>query len=791
MVASLVALLLMTSPGAAGDVEVQRAIGPFEVSADATGESFRPIVLGAAAGDTAWRRARATFHLDAAPESGHWLLCLGGPGLDLDTELNGHALTRIVDAWQDRPELRAGPRFDVDAADLAVGDNRLSVTFKGERAGRGFEAGPALLLSPTPSSLLRASSIARDLTVRTGNLSSLATIGKSGTLLDRVSFVEPDGTFRLAGSVEFTFVEPSGKETPVRRLETRTPAPLFPVVSVQLEDARFAEYTTRMTAFAPFLVTDAVASRARAVVFTIVQTGKDDFSYRWRVRLFPALGGALRVVRNPDDHTVLLHDGRVGIVAPDADVVGGDDAPVALDLHVEYRKKPGELRPMAACTVVGAFVGIDPSQAGASAPAALAEVARSVLKTAKSATTSMSAFAALIPSEPSEATVAAGLASRISALANLLNGRTRGDASVFVPPEGPASAAAYFEDEWTLFQSPARERATIAWLLSTQAEDGAIRGDATGSAPPLVEIERDCYTVLRACRWYRWTYEGDALGAFATKLERALEHAHGKIEGTPVEALATSHPAGVPRLSLFHLRCALAAAHRDLADVLGQVGHADATVKELAARGEVLRKELAASATAAPDGRPEEEAVALVFGLVDLATASERVDRLAALPAAKDPIDWREAVLARGLLEAGRTEAGRTRSAAIEAAIRDLDLPLRPEIAAYHTALCYGVLGIRRDDLGTLEFFPRLQGREQVRTVIALPEGPFRVQLLPPDVQFHRQLIAQNDSSLDVLLVVGVPGGLGGEKPRVVGPSRWSIYEKLLPATQGWRERVR
>ena len=59
------------------------------------------------------------------------------------------------------------------------------------------------------------------------------------------------------------------------------------------------------------------------------------------------------------------------------------------------------------------------------------------------------------------------------------------------------------------------------------------------------------------------------------------------------------------------------------------------------------------------------------------------------------------------------------------------------------------------------------------------------MQLLPPDVQFHRQLIAQNDSSLDVLLVVGVPGGLGGEKPRLVGPSRWSIYEKLLPGHAG------
>jgi prolyl oligopeptidase len=58
----------------------------------------------------------------------------------------------------------------------------------------------------------------------------------------------------LAAQVEVSFVESSGKETPVRRLEKRTPAPLFPVASVQLEDARFAQFTTRMTAFAPLCV---------------------------------------------------------------------------------------------------------------------------------------------------------------------------------------------------------------------------------------------------------------------------------------------------------------------------------------------------------------------------------------------------------------------------------------------------------------------------------------------------------------------------------------------------------
>ena len=43
----------------------------------------------------------------------------------------------------------------------------------------------------------------------------------------------------------------------------------------------------------------------------------------------------------------------------------------------------------------------------------------------------------------------------------------------------------------------------------------------------------------------------------------------------------------------------------------------------------------------------------------------------------------------------------------------------------------------------------------------------------------------------DLLFVVGVLGALNSERPHVVGPSRWSIYEKLVPATQAWRELVR
>src|SRR5262249_23154663 len=153
------------------------------------------------------------------------------------------------------------------------------------------------------------------------------------------------------------------------------------------------------------------------------------------------------------------------------------------------------------------------------------------------------------------------------------------------------------------------------------------------------------------------------------------------------------------------LRCAQAAAFRELVDVLTQIGGEEAAVQAISGYADALQKEFAAAIKVpGADGDPREEAAAIAFGLVDAANDPELVDRLAAAPAARDRIDWREALLARALLEAGRVEAGRARAAAIDAAIGSLEFPLRPDAAAYHTTLCFGVLGIRREDLGTLEF---------------------------------------------------------------------------------------
>jgi len=645
--------------------------------------------------------------------------------------------------------------------------------------------------------MVRESAIAHDLSVRTANLATLATTSKSGVLLDRVAFrTAGDGSHELAAQVGFAVLDDTGREIPLRQLQERTAAPLFPAVSIQIADARLTDFSARMSAFAPFSPLDAAGSRSKAAVFTIAHTGHGgEFSFRWRVRLFPARGGALRVERG--DHWMLLHNDVVGVIAPDAELYGSDDAPLGLDLLLIYRKRPGELRSLAGANLSAAIVGFDATHPDPSGAASLVDLATTTLKGARNSTVAIANFGSAIPCEPSEATVAAGLSSRVAALANFANMRERGGRTLFVPAEGPASAAAFFEDEWTLLQTPARERTTVEWLLSTQAADGSIRGDdpaeATEAAAP-IEIERDCYTVLRGCRWYRWTYDGDAFRGLAPRLKRALDRARERFTGIAGDVAAPT-PAGPQRLSTFHLRCALFAAHHALAESLAQLGNEEAAAKELEASADAMSKELAALPFAAPGGDSNEDAreqaAALVFELFDAARTADLAKRLAALPPAKDPVDWREAVLARGLLTAGLTEAGRARTTAIDLAIRDVDFPFASAIAAYHTALFFGTLGIRRDDLGTLEFVPRLLGREQVRTLVTLPEGPIRIQLQPPNVQFHRQLVVQNDSTLDLMLVVGVPGGLGNGERRTVGPTQWSLYQQLLPATQAWRELVR
>jgi hypothetical protein len=775
--------------------EIQQTLPKFELSREADGDRFDAVTIGQKGGDVAWRRARTSFVLAAAPQPGHWLLCVGGPDLALDATLNGHHLDPIADAYGDTTALKAGPRFDVAAEMLVAGENRLALVFKGERLGRGFEEGPALLLSPEPSAWLRTAATARELLPRVANLATLATASKNGTLLDRVAFrTAADGSHRLAAQFCFSVVGPDKQEIPVGALEDRKATAIFPTSSVALVDKRIERFNGRLSCYAPLVAANVAVSRAKAVLFDVAQIIHGDTAgFRWRVRIFPTRGGALHVFRG--DGFVLLHNGVVGIAGEKAKVVGDDDAPLALELPLVYKPKPGEFQSMAGPSLNGVIVGFDGNGTDPSGAASLEELAGSLLHDAKTIFGSVTKLSSVMPMEPVEKAEIGGLAALASAVANLANFRERGERTVFVPPEGPASAAAFFEDEWTLFNAPVRERATVEWLLSTQGEEGAVRGDAPAGSPPLCELERDCYVVLRACRWFRWSYDGDALRPLVPKLQLALKRARALADGKSLEQDALAHPKGERRASLFHLHCALAAAHRALGEALVLLGNEEAEAKVCEQQADeliaALQKQFTANASTAADEDPREQAAALVFQLLDAPLAVELAKRLAELAPPAEASDWREALLARGLLDVGAIAAGRQRMRALETSLRATEVPVASGLAAYHTALVYGVFGLRRNDLGTLEFLPRLVGREQVRASIPLPEGPVRIQILSPANDFRRQLVALNDSTLDLMLIVGVPGGLGDGERRKVGDATFSLYQEIVPAGQAWRPMVR
>ena len=792
MLASLAGLLLAL-PASEEATEVQRPLAKFELSAEADGDRFESVTIGAPARAVAWHRGRATFELDEAPQAGHWLLCLGGPGLALDATVNGHHLDPIADACGDSAPFRAGPRFDVAAEALVAGSNRVELVFKGERLGRGFEEGPALVLSPQPSALLRAAATAHDLLPLVANLSTLATASKNGVLLDRVAFrTAPDGSHRLAAQLCFSVVDADDHEIPVGELESRQTTPLFPVASLALTDNRIDRFSARFSTFAPLVPADVAVSRTKATLFDVAQIIHGEAAtFRWRVRIFPALGGALHVVR--DDGLVMLHNGIVGVAFEKAKLVGTNREPLGLEFTLIHKPKQGALQSMAGPSLDGVVVGFDPAGGDTSGAASIEALATSLLKSEKSIFGAVTKLSSMMPSEPFEKNEVTGLASRVAAVANLAGMRERGERTLFVPPEGPASAAAYFEDEWTLLDAPARERATIEWLLSTRSGEGAIQGDASGDLPPLCELEQDCYTVLRACRWYRWSYEGDPFRALADDLGGVLERAARIADAEPLERRGEAHPAGTRRLSLFHLHCALAAAERALAEALAQLGKESAHDWEQrsAARIAALAKQLPANDAAPAGDDPREQAIALVFDLLEPALAADLAKRLGATPAPADAGDWREPLLARGLLDAGDIKNGRARVSALEQGLRTSATPLAAGHSAYHGALLFGLIGVRRDDLGTLECLPRLIGKEQLHATVPLPEGPVKILLLSPAIDFNRQLVVNNDSSLDLMTIVGVPGGMGDGEKRKVGDAVFSLYREIVAAKTAWRPLVR
>src|SRR5688572_11794766 len=356
-------LLVLTLTALAFD-DVQLSIPRFEATAEAEGDAgWTGIAIDGTAGTSPWRRARASFELPEEIESGDWLLCLGGPHVELTATLNGHVLERAFDGCADVPELAAGPRFITPKAVLQGGTNRIEVAFTGILRGRGFERGPAYLLSPLPAERLRAATEPRDLSIPIGNLATLATSSPEQMLVERISFKfaatrdEP----RLAGQLDFALVDPERKtEMPLREFSKRRVGGAFPTVEMRAEDPLVEKSPARLQAAAPVLTSPLRLSDAKAVAIELQQgTPRENFEFVWRVRFFPAVGGPLRAERG--EGWVLLRNELVGFYVEGGTVLGPDDAPLGVRVILSDNVSSTHLFSLAGaiarCGVVGFETG--------------------------------------------------------------------------------------------------------------------------------------------------------------------------------------------------------------------------------------------------------------------------------------------------------------------------------------------------------------------------------------------------------------------------------------------------
>jgi len=800
MAAPALTTLLLLLPQLPPATDVVVPITAFEAALTAEGDDgWSTIQVDGRAGGRPWARARATFDLPEDFEAGDWLLCIGRAGLVVDAQINGHPLETLPDACAADPRLAAGPRFLLSSARLRTGANRVELVFGGVHAGRGLERGPACLLSRLPAARLRSSAAAGDLTVPVANFAGFATAADDGHVLDRIAFKfaadasEP----RLAGQLDCAVVDRArGVEIPMRELKSRRLGGAFPGCSVNLEDDRLPNFHAIVRVEAPVLTAPLRLSDAKIVAFEVRQTSRGQaFEFVWRLRFFPAAGGPLRVSRGKG--WVMVRNDLVGLFAEEGRVLGPESAPCGLEVVLVNRAKEGHGQALAGvgrwCGIVGFDPGgSDPSQAGS-----MEDLVDNLFGFAEAGGEALVALGGSLVVEPVQGNVAIGQPSRASAVAALLGMRRRRNRFIYAPVSGAQSAEAFWADAFSLLHFPVHERNAVEWLLSTQREDGAVAGDLPEEATDAELAGASAYAVLRACRWFRWSYDGDRFLRMAPQLVRALARADA------VDLLAGAPPpAGGERLSSIHLALARAAAHREFAGVLEQLGalpdEAATSAQAAVAQLDALLRPPEQGGRGTEDGftdlpgeDPRDAAFALAYGLLDEPRAAALAAALTRVEPASVVLGWRDALVLRGSLQAGRGSPLAKRWARFEREVRTPALPDSSACAAYYGALCFGVLGIRREDLGTVEIRPRLVDRQFLRTAVPLPEGTLRVQLLSPTAQLDRQLIVQNDSGLDLMVVVGVPGAFGKGRRVKVGESVHTLHEKVLMRGESWREVVR
>ncbi len=792
------ASLLIASPQASEATELLLPLPRFEATEQADGaDGWTAVEVDGAAGGSAWERARARFELPDDFEAGDWMLCVGGPRLEMAATLNGQALDREKDALSTQPWFAAGPRFVLPSVALRRGANELELAFAGAGKGRGLEHGPAFLLSRRPAERLRRSAAEDQLTASIANFATLATSSRDSVLLDRIAFKfgEAGDELALAAQLDCSLVDPAHRgEIPVREIAKRRIGGVFPTVGLQLEDPKVALLRGLISASAPVLTSPLRLSDAKLTLLDVGQNGTpEDFEFVWRLRFFPAVGGPLRVVHH--EKFVLVRNDVVGLFAAEGSVLGSDEAPTGLAITLRHKSRPGSQQALAGANVTCGVVGFERSGPDPSQAESMEDLVESAMAQQAKGAEALRFLASAIASEPILESVPAGLAARASAVSTLAATRRRGGWFAYAPAAGAQSAEAFWADTFSLLHFPVHERRAIEWLLSTQGASGAIRGDLPSDASDPELAGADAYAVLRACRWFRWCYDGDRFVTLVPKLARALDHA----DSVDLDAAIQS---GGERLSPLHRSLARVAAHREFAAALDQLG----SEPELAARS------VQASATQVerllkgpdqggrwaetgfvelPDEDPRDAAVALALELLDEPRAAIAASRLGQLKSSVTEIDWRDVLVVRALLQAARASAAARTWDQLGRTTRDHLVPSSSADASYHGALFFGMLGIRRDDLGSIQMMPRLLDRQWVRTAIRLPEGTLQMQILPPNQFSDRQVIVHNDSTLDLMVTIGLPAPAGSGKRVRHGEFVHSIHEQLVNHGAKWREVLR
>lgn len=780
------------------DESNDRLLSPIRVvaSREGEGDAFEPIAIDGSAASTPWRRARLTFVLPATIESGAWMLGVGRPGLALEARLADRALGSAPDALELDEQVRFGPRFTVAAEALAAGEVTFELRFGGKTGGVGLERGPAWLASPRVAQRAFDGAQSTDQAFGPVNFAAAATIAANeGAALERICFkwsAEED-SLRQSAQLDFAVVDRErGGETPARSLARRRAGAVFPTSFATFEDNRFRSLQTQFSITAGTATSPLRLSDAKVIAFEVSQTAlRQAFQIHWNVRLLPGIGGPLKVTR--EKGLILLANERIGLAASAATLLGDESAPCGLQVElvsegaVGAEGTPGASRPS---SVRLAVLGYEPGGADPSQADSLLDLARSVILDWSEHQAAATLLANSIVAEPSVGSANTGLGPRKAGIAVLTGARRRGTRFMFAADGSASGPAAFWGDTFTLLHFPNHERGAVERLLATQDDAGAVRLDVAADAGEVALAATTSYAVLRACRWFRWTCDGDRFRKLLTALDRGLGFADGcDLAPGPAEG----------ELTPLHAALVRAAAHRELAAAMDEIGAEPELAARHAATSEHQRDLLlgsngrldASGFGELVGGDARDAALALALGLADDVASAAIATQVAPGKRPYDPHDWRDALVARGLLTAGRVKALGRWIDGLDNGWRPLERPQGAGIASWHGVVAFGLLGVRRENLGTLELRPRLLEGQFLRSTIRLPEGPVRFNVTQTDRQLERQVIVINEAITDLMVRIGIPDGSNAGERRTVGDQLHAFHEEVLAPKATWRTRLR